>query len=185
MSSSDLPNYDQFCVILEQLELPETPAELHGRLCGYLCANSQHKAQEMLTTLLGTGHSDQEAVKSINELLATSAQQLNASDLNFQLLLPNDDDDLSQRTAELGSWCRAFCQSLNDCHIHIQDLNEEDSQEALAHIQEFSEVDSDDLNIDEENEKALTELHEYLRMAVLMIFTELTKPVHQSNGTVH
>jgi len=180
----ELPNYDNLQVICEQLNLSFSPAAIHGMLCGFLCAGQTLESERFLKELTNN-QIDQDAVKSLSSLRQISLQQINTHDFEFYLLLPDDDEPLGVRAKALSEWCHGFVDSFNSIDINIDDLSEQESKDALLHIHEFSELDYQSLAIDEEDEKAYVEVSEYVRMAVLMLHTELTKNIISGNGTVH
>lgn len=185
MSSTNLPSYDNIEVIFHQLTIEQLPAEIHGTVCGYLCTGNFTAARDYIQQFVKKDEPDRDAVDSLYQLVDISQQQINTHSFDFHLLLPDDDDDLSFRAEALSVWCMGFNRSLNECHIEKDDLQDEESRDALLHIEEFANIDFNNLAIDEEDEKAFTELNEYIRMAVLMIHTELNKPVTDGNKTVH
>ena len=78
-------------------------------------------------------------------------------------------------------------QGLDINGIHDDNFEDEEARETLYHIQEFSELDFDDLKSGEEEEKALMEVTEYTRMAVLRLFGEIQalKQQPEETGTTH
>ena len=71
--------------------------------------------------------------------------------------------------------------------IDIDHFSDEDAQDALKHLVEFAELDADSLDVDEGDERALMEVTEYTRMAVIRLHGDLM--LHKSkdgrSGTTH
>ena len=67
---------------------------------------------------------------------------------------------------------------------HLQD---EDAQEAIQHLIEFAHLDYQSLKVDDEDERALMEVCEYARMAVLHIHSDLqaSKLERDNSETTH
>jgi uncharacterized protein len=62
-------------------------------------------------------------------------------------------------------------------------LYEEDAQEALQHLVEFAELDCETLDADEEDERALMEVTEYARMAVIRLHGDLMMNKREDGST--
>ena len=48
-----LPNYQAFVELIECLALPISASELHGLLCGYLCAGAINEGASYVRALIG------------------------------------------------------------------------------------------------------------------------------------
>lgn len=171
-----LPSYQQFVANIAVLELPISASELHGLLCGYMCAGEFQKGELYLRALIARDKNSElirTAASALFELYALSKQQIKTLDFSFALLLPDESDPLVERAQAFSEWCEGFTQAMTLSGIGYDDLDEEDSQEALQHLFEFSELDYHHLDVDEDDEKALVEVSEYARMAVLRLSDDL------------
>ncbi len=178
----DTMNYDALALVIHQLGAQQEPAELHGTLTGLLCANGNAKADTWLQNLFpNVSDGDllgDEAFAELKELHETSRAGLNATDCEFQLLLPDDDNDLDQRVHALGEWCQGFLVGLSLGGISDFKALPEDAREIAEDIVEIARADSSySFDGSEEDEHAYTELVEYLRVGVLLINEEL-QPGH-------
>lgn len=173
--SLQLPNYDLFVDSIAALMLEISASELHGLLCGYLCAGATDQGESFIRALLNNkkDKESRSALLSLFSLYAISQQQINNYDLEFALLLPDDEVPLRDRAKAFSDWCEGFTQSLALTGIDVDSLYEEDAQEALQHLLEFSELDSESIDIDEEDERALMEVTEYTRMAVIRLHGDI------------
>lgn len=98
---------------------------------------------------------------------------LAAGDLNFQLLLPDDDVGLPERVAALALWCQGYLYGLAQGGIRQFDGLPGDCAEILEDFLELTKARSDD---DTENsERDFFELSEYVRVGVQLVFEELTE----------
>ena len=104
---------------------------------------------------------------------AVSQQQIIGFDFEFQLLLPDDDEPLALRAQAFSEWCEGFTQGITLAGVDYDQLQEEEAQEALEHLTEFGELDCEELQAGEDDERALMEVIEYARMAVLRIYGDL------------
>ena len=181
-----LPNYHTFLESIAVLALPLSGSELHGIMSGYLCAGANSEGVAYLRALM-TNMKDvtlRGAVLSLFGVYAVSQQQMISLDFEFQLLLPDDDTPLAERAQAFSEWCDGFTQGLTMAGVLYDQLQEEESQEALQHLIEFSQLDYHSLSIDEDDERALMEVTEYARLAVLRIHGDLLQANGQSE-TAH
>lgn len=173
---ASLPSYDNFAAQIAVLHLPISASELHGILWGYLCAGVPNQAEAYLRALMidyQKNKETKEAALAMFDIFAISQQQL--AQFYIQLLLPDDDMALTERARAFSEWCEGFTQSLTIAGVSISRLHEEDSQDALLHIQEFAQLDYDTLDVSEDDEKAFVEVSEYARAAVLQLHLDLNE----------
>ena len=112
----------------------------------------------------------------------------NDIEVEFELMLPDDDEPLEDRVEGLGIWCQGFVYGLAAGGIKEGADLPEDSEEIIKDILEISRAgyaidDEADVAISEDDEEAFMEVCEYVRMGVLLVYEEL-QPL-QSSQTVH
>lgn len=170
-----LPNYREFVELIESSELPISASELHGLLCGYLCAGAINEGAAYLRALMSNKNDagSREAAMAMFEVYAVSQQQINHFDFEFQMLLPDDEAPLIERAQAFSEWCEGFTQGITLVGVGQEQLHEEEAQEALQHMVEFAQLDYESLQVEEADEKALWDVSEYARMAVLRIHADL------------
>jgi len=90
-------------------------------------------------------------------------------DSGFDLILPDDDSSIDERTDALAAWCKGYLLGLlyND-RFGIDQLGEQ-SSEILRDFMFISEASS---GADDEKQEdwALAELHEYVKVGAQLIF---------------
>ncbi len=183
-STLHLPSYHDFIHSIAILALPISASELHGVMCGYLCAGAIRQGESYLRALM-TNKNDVVMRVALFGVYAVSQQQMLNFDFEFQLLLPADEDaSLAERAQAFSEWCEGFTQGLTLAGVEYEDLQEDEAQEALQHIIEFAQLDYHTMSINEEDERALMEVTEYARLAVLRIHGELLQANGQSQ-TAH
>lgn len=170
-----LPTYLTFTDSIAVLALPISPSELHGMMCGYLCAGGVNEGEAYLRALIGSKKdpSLREAALALFGVYGVSQQQITDFNFDFQLMLPDDNESLPERAQAFSEWCEGYVQGMTLSGIGFEELHEEEAQEALQHLREFAELDYQSLQVDEEDERALMEVTEYARMAVLRIYGDL------------
>jgi uncharacterized protein YgfB (UPF0149 family) len=120
-----------------------------------------------------------DVANQLSELHQWTLGQMNDPFGGFQLLLPDDDDDLGERTDALATWCLGFVYGLAAGGISEESELPEDTKELLMDFIEISRAGNDlgdqddDSASDEEDELAFMEIVEYVRTGVLLINEEL------------
>lgn len=183
-----LPSYFDFAHAISGLNLPISCSELHGVLCGYLAANGQRQGESYLRALLAKRESGaaREATLALFDVFAISQQQLAQLGFEFELMLPNDDAMLNIRAQAFSEWCEGFTQGLTLTGVDFDKLHSEEAQDAIQHITEFAQLDYEAVRVNEEDEKALLEVIEYTRMAVLTIHADVQAQISSDGqGTTH
>ncbi|AOW53183.1 TPA: UPF0149 family protein [Legionella pneumophila subsp. pneumophila] len=187
--SLHLPNYDDFVQSISVLALTMSGSELHGIMCGYLCAGADSQGEAYIRALLNNKKDEQSrnALLSMFSVFSISQQQMNNFDFEFEMLLPDDDESLVTRAQAFSEWCEGFTQGLTIAGVGMEQFYEEESQDALQHLMEFAELDCESLEVGEEDERALMEVSEYTRMAVLRLHSDLVLHERElgDSGTTH
>ncbi|MFT4060038.1 MAG: YecA family protein [Legionella sp.] len=180
-----LPEYDRFVDAIVFLSLPVSASFLHGMMCGYLCAGADTQGETYIRTLLNNKKDEhsRKAIFAMFEVFSISQQQIAHFDFNFQMLLPDDSESLMTRAKAFSEWCEGFTQTLTLAGVTIERFHDEEAQDALQHMMEFAELDCDTLDIDEEDERALVEVSEYARMAVIRLHSDLVMNQQEDRGT--
>lgn len=189
------PDIPQLESLLFSLDASLGAVESHGVLCGMLCAQGTTAASQWMLHVLGEHEGSSSTLSKAGEKLLqihrASVEQMNNSDVKFELMLPDDDEPLEERVQALGMWCQGFVYGLAAGGVRQDTELPDDSRELITDILEISRagyaVDdtdyADDEEDDDEDEIAFMEVSEYVRMGVLLIYEEL-QPL-QSSRTVH
>ncbi len=190
------PDIPQLEDLLFNVDAAMGATESHGALCGMLCAQGATEASQWMLCVLGeheeTSKLLQKTGKKLLQIHQISVEQMNDSDAEFELMLPDDDEPLDMRVEALGMWCQGFVYGLAIGGIKEDSELPEDSNELITDIVEISRagyiVDNEaelasDEEDDEDDEVAFMEVTEYVRMGILLIYEEL-QPL-QSSQTVH
>lgn len=178
-----LPDYEAFSEHINALELYISASLLHGAMCGYLCAGADTQGEAYLRALLNNKKDElsRNAVLAMFAVFSISQQQISQLDFGFEMLLPEEHEDLLVRARAFSEWCQGFIESLNLAGIGMEQFYEEEAQAAFQHLIEFAELDCETLDVGEDDERALMEVNEYARMAVLRLHHDLV--MSQSSGS--
>lgn len=159
---------------INKLLKPNTPnltaAEAHGMAAGLLCSNPKATSAYWLDELQDQDHPASAETSQLLVRLFEETRRLLASDaFEFDLLLPDDDTELSERLSALKNWCLGFLYGVG-CG-QANPAFSKDAQEILKDITEFTKLDTQAEG--EEDEAAFVEITEYLRSAVMLLRDEL------------
>ncbi len=172
MSRSAL-THDELTRALAPLRLGMGASDLHGSLTGYLCAGGRAGAEDWPAALElePDAKADHDVLR---RLYHDCRAQLDDPDLGFEPLLPESDAPLERRADALVEWCRGFLGGVGLSGSPVNALTP-DATEVLADIGRIasSRFDYDE---PEEDESALFEVLEFVRVGVLLLHTELTRP---------
>jgi uncharacterized protein YgfB (UPF0149 family) len=162
------------------------PSDLHGSLTGYLCGGGVADARDWLGALeLEVDPAAENALPP--EVLAGLYEQCAAwfddPDLAFEPLLPADDTSLARRADALVEWCRGFLGGLGLAGVSRQHGLSAEGAEILRDFgtiagTRFEYADS------EEDENALREVIEFIRVGVLLLHAEIVTAPAQA-PTLH
>ena len=182
-----LPTYQTFVDNISVLDLPISSSELHGIMCGYLCAGAASEGEAYLGALTPNNKnaSTRAAAHAIFAVYTVSQHQLANFNFDFQLLLPDEHESILQRALAFSEWCEGFTQGMAMAGVGYEQLADEESQEALQHMLEFAQLDYESLDVNEEDEKALVEVSEYARMAVIRLYNDLQEKDGTKSRTTH
>lgn len=175
MSTAHLPLFERLSRLLNPLD----PAELHGLLCGLLCADPTLDRDRWLALAREELAEGVELTESVRDLLARllefGAAQLNADDGSVTPLLPNDDAPLRQRADALGAWCQGLLYGLGLGQVDRRGQLSAESQEFLRDATQIAQVGFEIDEASEADETAYAEVVEYLRVGLLLILEDLRR----------
>jgi len=168
VSETDLPGWDDVAAAADRMGLASTPAELHGGLCGWLAGGGGDVRGWPALVLADPVLSAPASGDALDRLRSASVAQLSDIDFGFGLLLP-DAEDVVARAGAMFEWCRAFLGGFG-LSVGEKKLSAE-GEEALGDLANLAAARIDDVD-PEGDEESLTEIEEYVRMAVLLLHAD-------------
>lgn len=141
--------------------------ELHGALCGWLAGGGAANTEWLSKVLADPALGAVQEGTALARMQQASAAQLADRSFEFELLLPDAEASLSERSGALFDWCRGFLGGFG-LATGAQPPLSEDSREALADLARLAAAQPQD-DGDEEDEEALVELEEFVRVAALLL----------------
>lgn len=196
---------------LRQLGVASSAAENHGLLCGLLCARGHVSIEEWIEAVREEGASLAETTENekilrpaariemgftpvpetspLIELYWETVRQLGGHEYDFQMMLPDDDQPLAVRAESLADWCQGFVYGLGIGGLPSVELLSDEVREVVQDLTEISQAAYEDDEELESDECAYTEVVEYVRAGVMLVFEELEadrdSQSSPDNHTVH
>ena len=164
-------DFDSIQSALQNFGASTDAAESHGTLCGLLLDQTgidvwlRHTFDEMPDRgdVLAA-----EKLQVLTQLFELSREQLNAEDLSFELLLPDESDELSDRLLGLSSWCQGFLYGIGVSGGNRLEALDPQSRECLSDLLEISKLNYRQ-EPTEEAEAQFADVIEHVRLSVLML----------------
>ena len=125
MSENQEVDYYDVVDALERASTGADAADCHGLLCGLICA-AGFADQKLWVPQVFDAYNPRDllqaqALKVLQTIYEDTLARLNSPDLDFQLLLPDDEDALRERAESLGHWCSGFLSGLGMGGLPDQD----------------------------------------------------------------
>ncbi len=160
--------------------LHPTLAEAHGILCGLLCCGASDPVTRWLDQIMPlTGADDDASQRTERAVLRDYALSIETAisgpDLAINIPTPDESAPLIERAAATYDWVRGFLYAMGVLGISEQTLSE-DAREVYRDFLTMTRMDFDDLDETEDNEQALTEVTEFIRVAAMLIHDERIDP---------
>ena len=185
---AERPEFRSLQQALSLAEAELLAAESHGMLCGMYCAAGNVALEPWLKQVFEVLDFDTTAIRDACQLLVglheNTKQQLNDTEVAFELLLPDDGASLAERTEALAEWCHGFVYGLAAGGLKRETKLPADTAELIADMVAISRAGLDETEADETDEDAYMQLCEYVRMGVLLITEEL-QPVMPATKQTH
>jgi yecA family protein len=163
--------------VLDRATPGADPADSHGLLCGLICAagfaDPQRWLPEVFDDFNPRDAAQARAYQCLQSVYEHTLASLHSEDLDFELLIPDDEAPLAERTESLGAWCSGFLSGLGLGGLPDQDKMSEELAERLEEMAQIARVDFDLEDPGEDENVSFEEVVEYLRIGVLFIHDEL------------
>lgn len=171
----ETPTYEQIANALAQTLHFVTPAELHGLFCGIICMGNYefNPEEDELVRLEFQEGADSVAINALlNQLFEYTLNKIQHFELDFHLLLPDEETPLIDRAVEFGKWCEGFVLGLSTANP-IDYYQADEVKDLLDNIQASTEIDYSTLGYSEEDETFFLEVVHFCKMSVFSIYQEL------------
>jgi uncharacterized protein YgfB (UPF0149 family) len=161
------PEFKKVTALMANNRIFNSASELHGIICGYICAGGASDEYILIWHLLGQ---ENKASKIMEQLILRLAQQcvddLDSPDFSFELILPNDDEELGLRLRALGNWCEGFITGFGGAYAKGDASLRDEAREVLQDFTAIADIDERSEDGTEKDENDYMEIVEYVRVAV-------------------
>lgn len=176
--------YDELENLLTKVNAETCAAECHGFLCGQICVTGYADAQQWrdyLAMQVDNASRMQDCVDEIHTMVGEIRVLIASPDFDFRLMLPDDSAPFRDRVEALGEWCHGFLNGFGMSRDTRAAMINDECQELIEDFSKICRVglDEDD---EEEDERALVELVEYVRLGVMSLFDTLQPDDGQDQG---
>lgn len=169
--------------VLEGLGSTVPATEAHGCLVGALCVTPHYPMERWLEEIIPDEdrRNDDDSQQALRLLYADTLNALRGEEMDFEVLLPDDDISLETRAGGLSQWCQGFLYGFGTGEARKEDElpgNVTEILSDLTHIGRASiDLDGGTEDSNETEEEAYAEVVEYVRVGVQLIHDELI-PTH-------
>ena len=169
----NLATYTEIQRVLSDERSMTDAAEAHGTLTGCLCAAIGYRFEDWLLEILPEGRAHPLATAALREVYLETSGALQSAEMEFDLLLPEDEASLDLRTVALAQWCQGFLYGLGGGALQDASGLPGEVGEIVRDLSEITRVGVDSDQSLESNESAYAELVEFVRVGVQLVFEEL------------
>jgi len=172
--SNPIDRYTQIEAILASTGLELSVSEVHGTVVGALANHLKSSQSPDLLKLVEPGvQSGDDRYAQLSELLydvyRENSEHLLGGQDGFELLLPDDDEDINVKTEGLASWSRGYLLGLLYNDAFSIDQLPESGPEIVRDMMQIAEAAAGS-DAEQEEDWALAELHEFVKVGVQLIF---------------
>lgn len=181
--------YEELDELVTQWRLALGASELHGSVCGFIAGGGSANGGSLLEQLqlqadTSGGTLDRAGRGVLERLVRSCAAALADQELGFEPLLPVDDRPLEERAEATVDWCRGF---LGGFGLTGAASHDRLSDEAKEMLHDLGAIAGSSFNYGDatEDEDALIEVHEFMRVGALLLHAECAVPPAGARGTLH
>lgn len=192
MAVNLLPRIDETETALKAFKSKLSAAESHGLLCGLICNTLEKESIDKkfweMSELSAKGVDilQLEDYKRIfSQMLKISRRQLKSMNFDFQLMLTEQGKKLVDRVNELSAWCRGFINGFSKAMLEQekQRTHSPEFSEAIEKLIETSRLSYSEVEeATEEDESHFADVVEFIRIAVLLVASELIVDENEIEG---
>lgn len=165
-----LPDIHAVQLQMHQLQVPVSASELHGAACGWIAGGGNQAGNWLAAVLADTQQPAAGSGSALDALFNATAKAFGERDFAVELLLPDEDTSLAERSQALFDWCRGFLGAFGLAAGQHAPLSD-DGKDALADIARLAASQPQDEG-DDEDEQALVEIEEYVRVVAMLLHAD-------------
>ena len=172
----DALDFDLLADVFITESITASPAELHGQLCGYLSSGVAFRLEDWLVMVVEfcdiENWKEDTSRTTLVELYTSTISLFKNGEYALDPVMADEDATLAERGATLSQWAHGF---LAGYGLSGQKENlSDDTKQVLRELANISGMHTQlqDLEENNDNEKDLTELVEYVRLSAMMLYSE-------------
>jgi uncharacterized protein YgfB (UPF0149 family) len=175
-------NYSALREVLDRSGFALALSELHGNICGIICADGARATHRWLDDCIGEyverddPRTTDELKRTLHEVASTTSEMLAGDDLEFEPLVPDDESSLEDQVNALALYCHGFLSGFglsgerSSLDAKLEEILGDFAQITRAGVTEGDHEDRSQAGF------ALAEIKEYVRVGVQIVFEELGRP---------
>lgn len=172
-SHSDAPDYAELAAAMQRCSMPQTPAESQGFALGlYVARVAEPLAswqKELYSDLDPADVLAGECRSALDRVFANVFAADDSEPMQLTLLLPQDIVVDSARVGAVRDWCQGFLFGFGLGGERAAGRLSDQSRELLQDIAEMTRLDTEGVENNAENQSALIEIEEFLRVGVMLM----------------
>jgi hypothetical protein len=163
-------------------------SKYHGIICSRLCFGIK-EFNDLMSKDSNANHQIvsiqlKEFNAALFEIIEEQENQFKSNVLDFQPLLPDESEPIEVRALALALWSEGFIDSCGMCiaelDLDIEGIGNGEVSEIIEDFSQISTLDPNSILEEEEEEIALMELVEYVRVSVQLFFENLRGQTNES-----
>ena len=174
--STALPEYGEFVAALQRCGAAHSPAEAHGFAVGLQLAGVEGPLDlwqhELYSDFDPSDALASECRALLDRLFAEVFAAADPASEGFTLLLPQDIVVDTRRLGAVRDWCQGFLYGIGLGGDGVINQASPQMRDLLRDIAEITRLATDDVENSSENQSALIEIEEFLRVGVLLLREE-------------
>jgi uncharacterized protein YgfB (UPF0149 family) len=174
-SQTPMPDYEKLQAALSGAGIDSGSAEIHGLLCGIVSrggANTTDWSGVLAAAGMALDSVPEALRTTLAGLMAASAGSLADGQMHFSLLLPDPETGIRVRADGIASWCQGYVMGLALGGSSGMEGLSPEAREAVADLIRISGAMADRDGDAETQDRALSEIEEFVRVAVQLIYED-------------
>ena len=176
---TELPDYDDLAASMQRAGMVQSPAEVHGFALGLGLAGLDEPraawADELYADLDPNDVLAAECRRALDGLFVDVVEHGVATPLQLALLLPAGVAADARRLEAVRDWCQGLLFGIGLGGESMAKRLSEPAADLLRDVGEIVRLDTADVSDSAENQSALIEIEEYLRVGVMLLRDELQR----------
>ena len=186
MPAIETPDYSSCFDAMRRAGLPFSPSEAHAIAIGLLSgAVADRDAQWRNAVYAELDPNDvlaKECRTLLDDLYAAAGEQMRDQAFGLQLFVPEEGFAGVHGSAALRDWAQGFLYGFGLAGKSAAQRLSAEGREALQDFYEIAQLEVDEGDLAEDEQQALTEIEEYMRVAAMLVYEDMHAPEEREGG---